>query len=64
MRALKPWMDRIPPNALSADPAEVAALEELQDYMGSLDPEVRELLEKFFACSAAEILDSTLKAIW
>ena len=57
VRALKPWMDRIPPNALSADPAEVAALEELQDYMGSLDPEVRELLEKFFACSAAEILD-------
>ena len=56
-RALKPWMDRIPPNALSADPAEVAALAELRDYMASLDPEVRGLMEKFVNRSAAEILD-------
>jgi phytoene dehydrogenase-like protein len=56
-RALKPWMDRIPPNALSEDPVEVAALEELREYMEGLDSEVRELMQKFFTCSAAEILD-------
>jgi len=56
-RALKPWMDRIPPNALSPDPAEVAVLAELRDYMAGLDPEVRSMIEKFRSCSAAEILD-------
>ena len=56
-RALKPWMDRIPPNALSSDPAEVAALAELSDYMAGLDPDVRAMIEKFRSCSAAEILD-------
>ena len=29
-RALKPWMDRIPPNALSQEPAELAAMAELR----------------------------------
>jgi phytoene dehydrogenase-like protein len=56
-RALKPWMDRVPPNALSQDPSELAAMSELQDYMAGLDPEVREMAEKFARCSAAEILD-------
>jgi phytoene dehydrogenase-like protein len=56
-RALKPWMDRIPPNSLSSDPTEVAAMAELREYMAELDPEVRELMEKFTSCSAAEILD-------
>jgi phytoene dehydrogenase-like protein len=56
-RALKPWMDRIPPNALSADPVDVALLEELREYMAGLDADVREMIEKFVNRSAAEILD-------
>ena len=56
-RALKPWMDRIPPNALSDDPADVAALEELRSWAEDLDPEIRELLDLFMNSSAAEILD-------
>ena len=56
-RALKPWMDRIPPNALSDDPAELAAMHELRSYMDGLAPEVRGLLEKFRTSSVAEILD-------
>ena len=56
-RALKPWMDRIPPNSLSSDPAELAAMAELRDYVAGLDPEVRGLMEKFATRSAAEILD-------
>jgi phytoene dehydrogenase-like protein len=56
-RALKPWMDRIPPNALSQEPAELAAMAELRAYMEQLDPEVRKMAEKFTNCSAAEILD-------
>ncbi len=56
-RALKPWMDRIPPNALGSDPVDVALLEELRTYMAGLDPEVREMIEKFVNRSASEILD-------
>ncbi|MBT8405028.1 MAG: NAD(P)/FAD-dependent oxidoreductase [Gemmatimonadetes bacterium] len=56
-RALKPWMDRIPPNALSDDPADAAALRELREDMDGLDPEIRELLDLFLTSSAAEILD-------
>lgn len=56
-RALQPWMDRIPPNALSDDPAEIAALAELKSYMEGLDADVREMWDKFANCSAAEILD-------
>jgi phytoene dehydrogenase-like protein len=56
-RALKPWMDRIPPNSRSSDPADIAQVAELRDYMDGLDPEVRGLMQKFYDCSAAEILD-------
>ena len=56
-RAIKPWMDRIPPNRLSSNPAEVAALRELESYMDQLDPEVRGLIEKCANGSIAEILD-------
>ncbi len=56
-RALKPWMDRIPPNVRSDAPADVAALEELRHDMASLDPEIRELLDLFLTSSAADILD-------
>ncbi len=61
VRALKPWVDRIPPNRLSSDPAELAAMAELQEDMESLDPEVRSLLEKFMNSSAAEILDEVFE---
>lgn len=56
-RALKPWMDRIPPNVVSSDPDELAALGELRAYMAGLDPDVRSMIETFAECSAAEILD-------
>jgi len=59
-RALKPWMDRIPPNVLSSDPAEIAELAELRDYMTGLDSEVREMMERFVTASAGEILDEYL----
>lgn len=56
-RAVKPWMDRIPPNGLSSAPEDLAAIEELRGYVADLDPEVRTLMEKFASSSAAEILD-------
>ena len=59
--ALKPWMDRIPPNVRSDDPADVEALAELRAFMEGLDPEVRALGERFASCSAAEILDATFE---
>lgn len=55
--ALKPWMDRIPPNRLSNDPLDLQALEELSRHMAELEPDVQDLLTKFLNCSAAEILD-------
>ncbi len=58
---LKPWMDRIPPNRLSDDPAEVAAMAELKNAMQRMDPQLRQLLDKFLKCSAAEILDEYLE---
>ena len=60
-RALKPWMDRIPPNVLSTDPAEVAARAELADYIAGLDGDVREMMERFATQSAGEILDEFLE---
>ncbi|MBH15987.1 MAG: amine oxidase [Gemmatimonadetes bacterium] len=56
-RAIKPWMDRIPPNRLSSDPVDVSALQELETYMDQLDPEVRHFIEKCITSSIAEILD-------
>ncbi|NNF14693.1 MAG: NAD(P)/FAD-dependent oxidoreductase [Gemmatimonadetes bacterium] len=56
-RALKPWMDRIPPNPVSGAPRDQETIEELRAYMKGLDQDVRELLQRFVDCSAAEILD-------
>ena len=56
-RALKPWMDRVPPNVRSVEPADIALMEELRDSLDDLDPEVRRLLDRFLTCSAAEILE-------
>ncbi|MDG1491405.1 MAG: NAD(P)/FAD-dependent oxidoreductase [Planctomycetota bacterium] len=54
--ALKPWMDRIPPNSRSDDPVDREAMDELRAFMAGLDPEVRALGERFASESAAEIL--------
>ncbi len=55
--ALKPLMDNIPPNALSDDPAELAAMAGLKEYMAGLEPDVQAMIDKFVNCSAAEILE-------
>ncbi len=55
--ALKPIMDAIPPNRLSQEPAECAAMTELQRYLAGLDADVRSLIDQFANGSAAEILD-------
>lgn len=57
VRALKPWIDRIPPNSRSEDPKEVAALAELRGWFDELDPDVRAMFEMFRTMSAADILD-------
>ena len=61
VRALKPWVDRIPPNLRSSDPKELAALAELEADMENLEPDVRALLERFLHSSAAEILDEVFE---
>ena len=60
--ALKPWMDRIPPNSLSDNPKELADMAELRQFVETLEPDVRELLDKFYRCSAAEILDDYIES--
>ena len=61
VRALKPWMDRIPPNAMGSDPSDAAVLEELKRDMAGLAPELRSLLDRFLNTSAADILDETFE---
>jgi phytoene dehydrogenase-like protein len=56
-RAVRPWFDRMPPNSLSSDPQDLAAMAELREHRDALDPEVRAMLERFATSSAAEILD-------
>ncbi len=60
--ALKPWMDRIPPNPLSDDPTEKAIVAELNSYMETLDENVRTMLDSFLNCSAVEILDQFVES--
>ena len=55
--ALKPWMDRIPPNRNNE--WEVA---ELKTYVSELDSDVRVMLDKFINCSAVEILDEYIES--
>ena len=59
--ALKPLMDEIPPNHLSQAPEEQAKMKALESYLSGLDSDVREMIEKFSKCSAAEILDEYLE---
>lgn len=56
-QAMKPLMDSIPPNSLSQEPHELARMQAFEQYIDGLDPQVREMLDKFIHCSAAEILD-------
>ncbi len=60
--AIKPWMDRIPPNPLSEQPDDVAEVEELKRYFDSLKPDVRTMLDKFINKSAVEILDEFIES--
>ncbi|MEM7454378.1 MAG: NAD(P)/FAD-dependent oxidoreductase [Planctomycetota bacterium] len=60
--ALQPWMDRIPPNAASDDPSEVAVVHELEQYLQGLSPDIRAFFERFYNCSAAEILDDYIES--
>ena len=60
--SLHPIMDQIPPNSVSDDPAEIDAMQKLKDYIAGLDDEVRNMIERFYQCSAAEILDDYLES--
>jgi len=60
--ALKPWMDRIPPNPLSDDPKDVAEVAELNTFAESLDDDVRAMLNKFMNFSAVDILDEFIES--
>lgn len=57
VRALQPWMDRIPPNVVGTDPADEALLGALRSDMGALPSDLRSLLDRFLTTSAADILD-------
>ncbi|HSM35623.1 MAG TPA: NAD(P)/FAD-dependent oxidoreductase, partial [Longimicrobiales bacterium] len=56
-RALQPWIDRIPPDAAGEGPENLSAMAELRAWAEGLDPDVRAMLDRFAACSAAEILE-------
>ncbi len=60
--ALKPWMDRIPPNSVSQAPQDLADIAELNAYMEGLDPDTRAMLNKFINCSAVEILNEFIES--
>ena len=60
--ALRPLIDEIPPNSVSQDPADRAEMAKLDQYMAGLPDDVREMINKFTTCSAAEILDEYLES--
>lgn len=60
--AIKPWMDRIPPNRVSRNPQDIAQVAELKASMNGLDEDVRTMLDKFCNCSAVDILDQYLES--
>jgi phytoene dehydrogenase-like protein len=60
--AIKPWMDRIPPNSVSQDPADIAEVDEFERFMQGLEPDVRWMLDKFKAQSAVAILDEFIES--
>jgi phytoene dehydrogenase-like protein len=60
--ALKPLVDEIPPNSESQDPADLAEMATLNQYLEDLPADIRAMIEKFATCSAAEILDEYLES--
>jgi phytoene dehydrogenase-like protein len=56
-QATKPLFDQIPPDPSSDDPAEIERIENVNEYIGDLDREVRIMLLRFLRGSAADILD-------
>ncbi len=56
-QAVKPLLDRIPPNPLSKEPAELARMAELGQHLRSLDPRVLHDLVRLSTGSAADFLD-------
>lgn len=55
--ALKPLLDQIPPNPYSDNPEDQAAVEALNAYIDQLEPEVRDMIQRFYTESIAAILD-------
>ncbi|MFN3193595.1 MAG: phytoene desaturase family protein [Aureliella sp.] len=60
--ALHPIMDSIPPNAASGDPADQIQMSALEDYLRRLPEDVRSMIDRFYQCSAAEILDDYIES--
>lgn len=60
--ALMPLVDSIPPNSISQDPADLAEMVQLNEYIDGLPSDIREMIQKFINCSAAEILDEYLES--
>jgi phytoene dehydrogenase-like protein len=57
---LKPLVDDIPPNSVSQDPAELARMAALGQYIEGLPADIKTMINKFAHCSAAAILDEYL----
>ena len=60
--ALKPWMDRIPPNRLGTNPSDIAEMAEWNAFLEGMEPDIRDLFQRFCRCSAAEILDDYIES--
>ena len=56
-QAVKPLLDEIPPNIVSDDPYELAAVARLGSHLRNQDPKVLHMLVRLLTGSAAEILD-------
>ncbi|NNF63500.1 MAG: NAD(P)/FAD-dependent oxidoreductase [Acidimicrobiia bacterium] len=57
VHAVQPLLDEIPPNIVSTDPVELAAVARLGGHLRSLDPKVLHMLVRLLTGSAADILD-------
>lgn len=56
-QAIKPLVDNVPPNVMSEEPAELAHVAALNQYMNSLAPDVQQMLSQLVSGSAAEWLE-------
>ncbi len=55
--AMKPLMDMVPPNPYSDAPEDKADLAAFNEYIEGLDPDVQEMIQRFYTGSIADILD-------